>query len=299
MIVAVLQPRDPQGREGLTCAARYGREIEAPLERVWENVYDWEHLPWLHASSFAWIHLEDRGAWGWRARVGLHGDREISLELRADRDAGCYVSATRQGAGAGSEIWTRLDALRTSRTRIGVEFWVPDLDPRRADRVGAGYVELYTRLWDEDEAMILRRTALLRNRPPRAPRPGSALSLGALANLRARLPLVASLDGHPYRVLEHEGSLLAHSALCPHRMGPLDQPALDADGCLRCPWHGHRFDARTGRSADGHPLALAPAPRIEIDPATTHVRLLAPEPARPAEPDRTPLPLDARGRDTC
>ena len=32
--------------------ARYDRVIDAPPERVWENVHDWEHLPHLHGSSF-------------------------------------------------------------------------------------------------------------------------------------------------------------------------------------------------------------------------------------------------------
>ena len=46
--------------------ARYQRTIYAPLERVWENVLDWEHLPHLHASSFNYIELDDGGEWGWR-----------------------------------------------------------------------------------------------------------------------------------------------------------------------------------------------------------------------------------------
>ena len=33
----------------LVIAAVYKREVAASLERVWENVYDWEHLPFLHS----------------------------------------------------------------------------------------------------------------------------------------------------------------------------------------------------------------------------------------------------------
>jgi nitrite reductase/ring-hydroxylating ferredoxin subunit len=254
---------------------RYGREIAAASPRVWENVYDWEHLPWLHAASFSWIHLIARGSWGWRARIGLPGGREIGLELLADRDAGHYVSATREGPGAGTEIWTRLEPRTGAGTRIDVEFWLPAPPSERAERIGAGLVALYTKLWDEDESMILRRSELLGEPPRRAPRPGSVRSLGPLAALRPRLPLVASLDGHPYRVVEREGALLAHSVLCPHRLGPLDQAPIDDQGCLRCPWHGYRFDAQTGESADGQPLRLAAPPIIEIDPASDEVRLIA------------------------
>ncbi len=274
MLPEVLQTPDERSTGEQSRVARYGREIGAGLERVWENVYDWEHLPWLHAASFAWIHLRERGSWGWRAEAGLRGGREIALELLADRERGHYVSATREGAGAGTEIWTRLEPQGASRTRVSVEFWLPRPEPRE-ERAGARFVELYTRLWDEDEAMILRRDELLRRRPRRAPRPGRTLVLGPLERLRSRLPLVASLDGHPYRVLEHQGRLIAHSALCPHALGPLDRASIDAEGCLRCPWHGYRYDVVSGRNLDGRPLALAPAPVVEIAPGTAEVRLIA------------------------
>ena len=35
----------------LVVAATYHREVIASLEHVWENVFDWEHLPWLHSSD--------------------------------------------------------------------------------------------------------------------------------------------------------------------------------------------------------------------------------------------------------
>ena len=37
----------------LNVVATYRRTIHASLERIWENVLDWEHLPWLHRSAFA------------------------------------------------------------------------------------------------------------------------------------------------------------------------------------------------------------------------------------------------------
>ncbi len=40
-----------------------------------------------------------------------------------------------------------------------------------------------------------------------------------------------------------------HGALdhkCPHQGGPLDQGNIE-DGVLRCPWHGYKFDPKTGR----------------------------------------------------
>jgi len=38
--------------KALTLVTTYQRTIHASLERIWENVCDWEHLPWLYRSSF-------------------------------------------------------------------------------------------------------------------------------------------------------------------------------------------------------------------------------------------------------
>ena len=45
------------------------------------------------------------------------------------------------------------------------------------------------------------------------------------------------------------------------------------DGCVQCPWHGYRFDVRTGRQVGEGRLRLAPAPRVEIDPDDGTVRV--------------------------
>jgi nitrite reductase/ring-hydroxylating ferredoxin subunit len=34
---------------------------------------------------------------------------------------------------------------------------------------------------------------------------------------------------------------------------------------VRCPWHGYRFDARSGGNLDGRGLRLAFARRLEVD----------------------------------
>jgi hypothetical protein len=46
--------------------ATYDRLVLAPRARVWENVLDWEHLPYLHKTSFDYVELDAGGQWGWR-----------------------------------------------------------------------------------------------------------------------------------------------------------------------------------------------------------------------------------------
>jgi nitrite reductase/ring-hydroxylating ferredoxin subunit len=249
----------------LTRIAVYRRALAVSEERVWENVRDWEHLPWLHRATFRSIALEEAGRWGWRARVGLQPERpgnEIRLELRIEPGAPRYVARTLEGPGAGSEIWTSVAADGPERSRIEVEFWLPGVDAAETVGLGAFYTRLYERLWDEDESMMVRREQL--DPQPASPPAGSTgLDLGPLEALRARLPLCVEVGGRRWRLVEVEGTVLVHSTVCPHWLGPLDAVPVE-DGCVTCPWHGWRFDVRTGRARDGRRGRLAAPPRLRV-----------------------------------
>jgi nitrite reductase/ring-hydroxylating ferredoxin subunit len=256
------------------CVARYPRRIEAGIERVWENVRDWEHLPWLHHASFRSIALEEEGEWGWRARIGLAGGREIRLELVFE-GLHRYVSRTLEGNGAGTEIWTTLRPHADASTDIDVEFLVPGISADTAPKLGALYTALYTRLWDEDEAMMQRRSeALARRGALLAPLPADApaLDLGPAAAVRERAPFAIEFAGRPFRIARLGDALVAWSTLCPHWLGPLDGDPDAQDG-VTCPWHGYRFELRSGRGCgDAARLRLLPAPRVVVG-ADGHARV--------------------------
>ena len=57
-----------------------------------------------------------------------------------------------------------------------------------------------------------------------------------------------------------DGEVCAISAVCSHLGGPLDKGERDGDVVV-CPWHGSRFDLRTGE-VEGGP-AVFPQPRYE------------------------------------
>jgi nitrite reductase/ring-hydroxylating ferredoxin subunit len=252
----------------LSLASVYRRVVNASLTRVWENVFDWEHLPALHESHFNRIELLQRYPSGWRVRLTRQppdASRVQVIRLVADRSTGDYCVQTVEGVGAGSQIWTHLEALDPYHTSVEVSYLVPEHSADRLAILGDKYRRMYQRLWDEDEAMMCHRECMLARPRPASTRP-APVRLGQVAEVRARLPFIVDFADQPFRVLELDGELVAHSAVCPHWLGPLDQVQV-VDGCIRCPWHGYRFDVRTGASADGRDLQLARSPCVHVSAA--------------------------------
>ena len=260
----------------LTVVATYRRAIGASLERVWENVLDWEHLPWLHSGSFADIKCIDAGDWGWRAQVRSPGSEALTnIELLTEPAAGRYVTRVLDGPGAGGEVWTGLTAAGPDTTEIVVEFCAQVPEGATADSLGAGYVSLYEGLWDEDEAMMQHRQVELdREREASAcDSEEDTVELGTVKSVAEGLPLQVMAFGSRVQVVELAGEWIVHSLTCPHSLGPLDESEIE-DGEIECPWHGYRFDVKTGRSCDGRGLRMRCPATLEVDEAADRVRLV-------------------------
>lgn len=52
-------------------------------------------------------------------------------------------------------------------------------------------------------------------------------------------------EGKAVAVFDVEGTLYGVDAVCPHEGGPLEQGSVEG-GCVTCPWHGYRFNLKTG-----------------------------------------------------
>ena len=59
---------------------------------------------------------------------------------------------------------------------------------------------------------------------------------------------VRSFDaaGRKVAVFRLGGALFAMDGVCPHRGGPIGEGTVE-NGIAACPWHGWRFEVRTGR----------------------------------------------------
>ncbi len=72
-----------------------------------------------------------------------------------------------------------------------------------------------------------------------------------LADQQAKL---VELEGHKIALFRVDGAFYALSDTCTHRGGPLSEGELEGAE-VTCPWHGAKFDIRTGA------VVGPPAPR--------------------------------------
>ncbi len=243
----------------LTRVANYKRTIQAPLERVWENVLDWEHLPHLHATSFTHIELDDSGDWGWRTWSDPAHDSYVELCVAGEDK---YVARTYASGQQASEIWTTL-MPDGENTGISVEFYFPDLEETAIEGLGTMMLALYAQLWDEDESMMRERHRRLHEKRDAC----DVATLGSRNELMRRLAdgeqVLFQLKRREYQVRCHEDQLIAHPTICPHLLGPLTDCDL-SHGRLTCPWHGYQFELATGIciEPDHATCALPPNPTL-------------------------------------
>jgi len=247
----------------------YRRAMAVSLERMYENALDWEHLPYVHQGSFSAINILDSGRWGWKAALVDARGRDSIIELRLDRESRRWITRNLEGGAIGSEIWTHVFVTGERAIEIVVDFFVPGVAEADRDKTGDAYARLYDQLYDEDEAMMLARQRELDQRI----QPGVETRVTLPSRAELSLPHSFELGGRRHVLRENEGELVAHVAVCPHQLGPLDNAELVA-GDIVCPWHGYRFrltdGARVNPGTNGNTsvsnCALRPAPSVVETP---------------------------------
>lgn len=67
----------------------------------------------------------------------------------------------------------------------------------------------------------------------------------------SELPPGAVTGAGRYAVGNARGEFFAVTRRCRHLRADLAGGSIDEDGCLVCPWHGAKYDVRTGRMVRG------------------------------------------------
>lgn len=239
----------------------YVRDLSVNLTRMIENAYDWEHLPFVHPSSFAAIAPVDSGSWGWRCKTALpNGGGEQLIELLVDAPAHYWATTVVDGPGRGTQIHTQATARKGGGITVDVRFYAPQApeSPAQSAMILAYLQAQYATLYDEDQALMMgRQEALDERRTLRSGAAETEADLGPEAELDRAQVHEALLNDRRVLVRFHGDRWIAHPARCPHALGPLDDVEPDSDGGIICPWHGYRFDLATGAEQHGRCSALA------------------------------------------
>jgi nitrite reductase/ring-hydroxylating ferredoxin subunit len=191
-----------------------------------------------------------------------------------NREKSEYVARSYRQGEQVSEIWTRLIPDQ-DKTDIVVSFDLPDVPAEKKARLGEIFLGLYTRLWDEDEAMMRSRQTRLTQRYERTDDGSSRSNEADQLSLEKPLntPLTVSLGRGEWTVRQLDNELIVHSAVCPHLLGPLDESAKADGRSVQCPWHGYRFDMVSGEclTSSAASCKLKKPPRLVE--SSTHITL--------------------------
>ncbi len=79
---------------------------------------------------------------------------------------------------------------------------------------------------------------------------GKPVAIANEADLREGETLRVSVDGNVATVVRLKDSVHAFQEFCTHRYGPLSEGEIK-DCAVTCPWHGSKFDVRTGKVITG------------------------------------------------
>ena len=224
----------------LTHVGTYKRTLPVSLDRMYENALDWEHLPYVHSSSFKSVSPLKFGSWGWLADVTDSKGRTTQLELRLDRSARRWITRNLSGDTAGSEIWTHAFVVDERQLDLVIDFFVPLESVDNKYKVGMAYAKTYERLYDEDVQMMSERQFYLDLRLER-----QDLTQVLELSIPKLLPFKVVLARREYLINKEGQDWFVYPSRCPHLLGPLGRSDISG-GVVTCPWHGYKFDLRTG-----------------------------------------------------
>lgn len=247
----------------------YVRKLPVSVERMMENAYDWEHLPFVHQSSFSSIASIETGSWGWRARVSLPptgSDNFQIIELLVDAPRNYWATTVLAGQGEGIQIHTQATELSADDIEVDIRFYLPQApaEPSQSDLILHYLRAQYGQLYDEDLGLMEGRQFALDQKQKRSTTSASRdeILVGRIADLNPDQSYLIELADGSFAVRYWQERWIAHSAICPHRLGPLGTAKISSDGTITCPWHGYRFDIESGKNDGRKCGSLKAAPEL-------------------------------------
>lgn len=243
----------------------YEKEIPYPYAVVLSQYYDYEHIAHVHPRTLGEYRLmpssPGRLVYEQLWPAGLTGRRAHSTVVHAWSNPGAMTFDFVAGRFKGVRVRTRLDA-RGAATVVAEAYEIPLLPNWAwlARLVRPLVLAFVNRVWDEDLQVEVCRDGW----------PGVPASFGASRGGESRdaesggcnpaaasfvagpveafllgQPRVVRVDADDVLIVREAHQWTALSNRCPHAGGPMVN-GRTSEGAITCPWHGARFDLRTG-----------------------------------------------------
>jgi glycine betaine catabolism B len=90
---------------------------------------------------------------------------------------------------------------------------------------------------------------------------GDFVKVAETKDVQASQMIAVEVNGEKVCIANVEGRYYAIGNVCTHMGGPLAEGKLE-EHVVQCPWHGSRFDIRTGEVV--RPPAIRPEPTYEV-----------------------------------
>lgn len=104
-----------------------------------------------------------------------------------------------------------------------------------------------------------------------APFAGEWVRAGRVEGIPADRGLEVVVAGRIVGLFRLGEQIVAIDGVCPHQGGPLARGCHE-QGVVACPWHGWRFDLRTGRH-DVNPRVEQPTFPVRVDSGDVYLQL--------------------------
>ena len=97
------------------------------------------------------------------------------------------------------------------------------------------------------------------------------IRVAGVADVKPGAGKVVNANGKAIALFNVDGAIYAIDNTCLHKGGPLGEGTLNGD-CVTCPWHGWRFNVKTGASLT-NPAAKVSRYEVKVDNGDIHVTL--------------------------
>ncbi len=100
------------------------------------------------------------------------------------------------------------------------------------------------------------------------------IAVGAAADFPPGRPHLVTVGNSQVALVGDGDAWFAMDARCPHQGGPLADGSV-SDGALQCPWHGYKFNLKTGKGVGNDDVATT----LKVREVDGQVEIAAPDPA--------------------